>query len=112
MMMTLRKGCTTTTALVGVCIMVTAMLSAKLELTMAQTPPTPPCDAMVLVPCSGAILFGFSPSNDCCNKLKEQTPVCLCEYITQYRQYETRARKAFAKCGVSDPTCPAAPQLK
>nr|GMD67364.1 non-specific lipid-transfer protein 2-like [Ipomoea batatas] len=103
--MTLRKGCTTTT-LVGVCIMVTAMLSAKLELTMAQSPPPPPCDAMALRSCSGAVLLGSPPSTECCDNLKKQSPECLCEYITQFGQYETRAREVFAECGVSTaPNC-------
>ncbi|XP_019151877.1 PREDICTED: non-specific lipid-transfer protein 2-like [Ipomoea nil] len=100
--MTMRKGSTTT--LVGVCIMVTAMLICKLELSMAQQEE---CTvANLILPCLLTILPGTA-SPECCRNLKQQSPQCLCSILKNplYQLFAPNARKTITDCGVPDPPC-------
>jgi hypothetical protein len=65
------------------------------------------CNPMELTPCASAIFMSTPPTNDCCAKLKEQTP-CFCEYINNpdYEQFvnSPAARMVASKCGVTIPS--------
>uniref|UniRef100_A0A3Q7FG71 Bifunctional inhibitor/plant lipid transfer protein/seed storage helical domain-containing protein n=1 Tax=Solanum lycopersicum TaxID=4081 RepID=A0A3Q7FG71_SOLLC len=67
------------------------------------------CNAMELVPCAPAIIWGQLPPLDaCCAKLKEQVP-CLCIYFKDpmMKPYvdSPNAKKVFQACGVTTPKC-------
>ena len=64
------------------------------------------CDPTELILCLKK--FGASPSQECCNKLKEQEP-CLCGYEKDPKlkhYFDDPDAKIFAlKCGVLLPKC-------
>lgn len=66
------------------------------------------CSPMELTPCLGAIMGSQNPSQQCCEKLREQVP-CFCGYINNptLRPYidSPNAKKVAAVCGLSPPTC-------
>jgi hypothetical protein len=67
------------------------------------------CDASRLSDCAPAFLFGFPPSQSCCDKLRSEEQMgCLCVYANdpQYSSFlnSTTARNALAACGVAYPT--------
>ena len=66
------------------------------------------CDPMALSPCAGAISSSSPPSNECCQKLKEQKS-CLCGYIKNpsLGPYVNSpgAKKVLSSCGIALPKC-------
>ncbi|XP_014511496.1 non-specific lipid-transfer protein 2-like [Vigna radiata var. radiata] len=48
----------------------------------AAAPASECCNVMELVPCANAFTSSTPPSAECCERLKEQRPPCICEYIT------------------------------
>jgi hypothetical protein len=68
------------------------------------------CDASRLSDCAPAFMFGFSPSQSCCDKLhEEEQRGCLCVYANdpQYSSYlnSPNAHNALAACGMAYPSC-------
>ncbi|KAK4284171.1 hypothetical protein QN277_001039 [Acacia crassicarpa] len=90
---------------VGVSLMVLVLLVA---VDLPRTAEAVTCSPIALSPCMAAILSSSPPSNECCDKLKEQKP-CLCGYIKNpsLRQYvnSPAAKKVASSCGVPFPTC-------
>ncbi|KAK7310079.1 hypothetical protein RJT34_07318 [Clitoria ternatea] len=39
------------------------------------------CNVMELVPCANAFTTWTPPSPECCDRLKEQQPLCICQYM-------------------------------
>ncbi|KAI4352189.1 hypothetical protein L6164_006463 [Bauhinia variegata] len=66
------------------------------------------CDAYELSSCRGAFTSNATPSDTCCQKLKEQQP-CFCGYLKNpsIGQYvnATRAKEVAAACQVAIPNC-------
>ncbi|XP_061357752.1 non-specific lipid-transfer protein 2-like [Gastrolobium bilobum] len=85
------------------CIMVTLLLVAQTELSMAVT-----CNALQLSACASAITSSNPPTSVCCTKLKEQRP-CLCQYLKDPNLKKLvnspNARKVADTCGSPFPTC-------
>ncbi|RCV42222.1 hypothetical protein SETIT_9G199300v2 [Setaria italica] len=68
------------------------------------------CDSSRLADCAPAFLFGVTPSQSCCDKLRlEEQRGCLCVYAhdPQYSGFlnSTKARDALAYCQVAYPSC-------
>ncbi|KAK4490553.1 hypothetical protein RD792_001235 [Penstemon davidsonii] len=66
------------------------------------------CTPTELSPCLAAITGGGTPSQQCCDKLKEQKP-CFCNYLKNpsLKPYvdSPNSKKVAAACGVTIPSC-------
>nr|GLL39281.1 non-specific lipid-transfer protein 2-like [Ipomoea trifida]GMD49984.1 non-specific lipid-transfer protein 2-like [Ipomoea batatas]GMD51982.1 non-specific lipid-transfer protein 2-like [Ipomoea batatas] len=101
--MMMMKANESSSLIVSLCVVVVLVMSAG-GMGVADAV----CSLTELEVCLPAMLFGQSPSRECCNKLNEQTP-CFCEYMRNpsLRPYvdSPNATKIAAACGVAIPTC-------
>nr|KYP73628.1 putative non-specific lipid-transfer protein AKCS9 [Cajanus cajan] len=51
------------------------------EAPVAEAPVAESCNVMELVPCADAFTSITPPSPECCQRLKEQPPPCICLYM-------------------------------
>ncbi|KAL1566630.1 non-specific lipid-transfer protein 2P [Salvia divinorum] len=90
-------------------LFVVVVMAVLVHETKALTPPPPPppCDPTKIESCTFPILFGTSPSAECCRKLKEQEH-CFCQFIKdpQFSQFlqSPNAAKLARACNVTIPT--------
>ncbi|XP_019154613.1 PREDICTED: non-specific lipid-transfer protein 2-like [Ipomoea nil] len=93
--------------LVSLCVVVLVMMCGG-GMGVGDAAAAVSCSVTELEACLPAMLFGQSPSGECCSKLREQAP-CLCEYMRNpsLRPYvdSPNATKIAAACAVAIPTC-------